>query len=224
VERGDLLRARQFAAELLNAADALGTPRSIVAANWNASAVAYATGHIEESLSFAERALAVQLENGHPRNVARMRVAYLRKRLRARPAEAESVRDALRAAVTEFEETSTSTIDRGYVNVDLALAEYLTGDYDLAVKHATLGRDLVPKFGHAVGAEANLLLGKVYNAVGRSEEAATYVASVREWLTPLPDVRRSAATWYAAAESMEELGDSDGAVESYQRALACVGL
>ncbi|MGP3962682.1 helix-turn-helix domain-containing protein [Nonomuraea sp. 3N208] len=224
VERGDLLRARQFAAELLNAADVLGTPRSIVAANWNASAVAYATGHVEEALSFAERALAVQLENGHPRNVARMRLAYLRRRLKARPAEAESVRDALRAAVAEFEQTSTSTIDRGYLNVDLALAEFLTGDYDQAVKHATLGRDLLPEFGHALGAEANLLLGKVYNAVGRADEAAAYVASVREWLTPLPDARRSAATWYATAESMEELGDADGTVEAYQRALACVGL
>ncbi|NUR83775.1 MAG: helix-turn-helix transcriptional regulator, partial [Nonomuraea sp.] len=51
MERGDLLRARQFAAELLNAADALGTPRSIVAANWMASNTAAATGHTEEALS-----------------------------------------------------------------------------------------------------------------------------------------------------------------------------
>ncbi|MEW9548917.1 helix-turn-helix domain-containing protein [Nonomuraea sp. NPDC050783] len=224
MERGDLLRARQFAAELLNAADALGTPRSIVAANWNASNVAYTTGHVEESLAFAERALAVQLENGQPRNIARMRLAYLRKRLKARPAEIESVRDALRAAVAEFEQTSTSTIDRGHLNVDLALTEFLSGDYDKAAEHARLGRDLVPEFGHVLGAEANLLLGRIHGAVGRSEEAAEYVASVRDWLAPLPDSRRSASTWYATAETMEQLGDTEGAVESYRRALACVGL
>ncbi|TMR12699.1 helix-turn-helix domain-containing protein [Nonomuraea turkmeniaca] len=224
MERGDLLRARQFAAELLNAADALGTPRSIVAANWNASNVAYATGHSEEALSFAERAMAVQLENGQPRNIARMRLAFLRKRLKARPAEALAVRDALRAAVVEFEQTSTSTIDRARVHVELACAEYMTGDFDKAVEHATIGRDLVPEFGHVLGAEANLLLGRVYGTVGRSAEAAGHVASVRGWLTPLPDTRRSASTWYATAETTEELGDSDGAVEAYQRALACVGL
>ncbi|MGP3913805.1 helix-turn-helix domain-containing protein [Nonomuraea sp. 10N515B] len=222
--RGDLLRARQFAAELLNAADALGTPRSVVAANWNASAVAHATGHNEEALSFAERAMAVQVETGQPRGIARMRLALLQKRLRARPHEAVAVRDALYATVSEFEQTSTSTIDRARVHVELAYAEYMTGDYDKAVEHALIGRGLLPEHGHVLGVEANLLLGRVYSTVGRSEEAVRYAASVRDWMTPLPDSRRSASTWYATAETMEQLGDSDGTVEAYQRALACVGL
>jgi transcriptional regulator with XRE-family HTH domain len=224
MHRGDLLRARQFAAELLNAADALGTPRSIVAANWMASNVAYNTGHNEEALSFAERAMAVQLENGHPRSVARMRLALLQQRLKARPAEAAAVRDELRATVAEFEQTSTSTIDKARVHVELAYAEYMTGDLDKAVEHAKIGRGLVPEYGHVLGAEANLLLGRAYGSVGRSAEAAGHVASVRDWLTPLPDSRRSASTWLATAETIEELGDAEGAVEAYQRALACAGL
>ncbi|WUE04846.1 helix-turn-helix domain-containing protein [Nonomuraea sp. NBC_00507] len=223
-QRGDLLRARQFAAELLNAADVLGTPRAIVAANWNASSVANITGHDEEALSFAERAMAVQVENGQPRAIARMRLALLQKRLRARPHEAQAVRDALRAAVAEFEQTSTSQIDRARVHVELAYAEYMTGDLDKAVEHALIGRELLPEFGHALGAEAGLLLGRIYGSVGRADEAAGHTASVRDWLTPLPDSRRSASTWYATAETMEQLGDSDGTVEAYQRALACVGL
>ncbi|MEV4169052.1 helix-turn-helix transcriptional regulator [Nonomuraea sp. NPDC049709] len=224
VLRGDLLRARQFAAELLNAADALGTPRSIVAANWNASTVAYATGHNEEALSFAERAMAVQVETGQPRSIARLRITLLQRRLRARPAEVESVRDGLRAAVVEHEQTSTSRTDRARSHVELAFAEYMTGNYDKAVEHAVTGRSLVPEFGHVLGAEANLLLGRIYGAVGREGEASGHVASVRDWLTPLPHSRRPAAMWYATAETMEQLGDSDGAVEAYQRALACAGL
>ncbi|TDE39957.1 XRE family transcriptional regulator [Nonomuraea mesophila] len=224
MHRGDLLRARQFSAELLNAADALGTPRSIVAANWIASNVAYNTGHNEEALSFAERAMAVQLEHGHPRSVARMRLALLQQRLKARPAEATTVRDELRATVAEFEQTSTSTIDKARVHVELAYAEYMLDDLDKAVEHAKIGRGLVPEYGHVLGAEANLLLGRVYGSVGRSAEAAGHVASVRDWLTPLPDSRRSASTWLATAETIEELGDAEGAVEAYRRALACAGL
>ncbi|TMR23062.1 helix-turn-helix domain-containing protein [Nonomuraea zeae] len=224
LERGDLLRARQFAGELLNAADALGTPRSIVAANWMATNVASFTGHEQEALSFAERAMAVQLENGNPRGIARMRLALLSQRLRARPADAPAIRDGLRAAVVEFEQTSTSNIDRARVHVALACAEYMTGNLDEAVEHATIGKSLLPEFGHVLGAEANLLLGRVYGAVGRSAEAAERGASVRDWLTPLPDSRRSASTWYATAETIEQLGDLDGAVEAYQRAVACVGL
>ncbi|MEV4115475.1 tetratricopeptide repeat protein [Nonomuraea sp. NPDC049695] len=224
MERGDLLRARQFAAELLNAADVLGSPRSIVAANWMASNVAYATGHNEEALSFAERAMAVQLENGQPRSIARMRLALLQKRLRGRPAEAAAVRDVLRKTVAEFEGTSTSTIDRARLHMELACAEYMTGDLDKAAEHAMIARDLLPEFGHVLGAESNLLLGSIYGSTGRLDDAGRYVANVRDWLVPLPDSRRSAATWYATAETLEQLGDSDGAVEAYQRALACAGL
>ncbi|MFI7613348.1 helix-turn-helix domain-containing protein [Nonomuraea terrae] len=224
VLRGDLLRARQFAAELLNAADTLGTPRAIVAANWNASIVAHTTGHHEEALSFAERAMAVQTETGDPRGIARTRVALQQRRLRGRPAEAESVRDALRASVDELDQTSVSQVDRARVRVELACAEYMTGDLTEAAEHAKAGMELVPEFGHVLGAEAHLLLGRIYGAVGRSEEAAAHVASVRDWLTPLPDTRRSASTWYATGETLEQLGDADGAVEAYQRALSCAGL
>ncbi|WP_188193018.1 helix-turn-helix domain-containing protein [Nonomuraea sp. SYSU D8015] len=224
LERGDLLRARQFAAELLNAADALGTPRSIVASNWMASNAAHATGHNDEALIFAERAMAVQLETGQPRNIARMRLALARKRLRSGMHDALAVRDMLRTAVAEFEQTSTSTIDRARVHVELACAEYMSRGLDEAAKHAMTGRDLLPEFGHSLGAEANLLLGRIYNAAGRAEEAHQHVTAVNDWLAPLPDSRNSASMWYAAAETMEELGDPDGAVEAYQRALACAGL
>ncbi|MFI7690776.1 tetratricopeptide repeat protein [Nonomuraea sp. NPDC049655] len=224
MERGDLLRARQFAAELLNAADALGTPRSIVAANWMASNTASATGHAEEALSFAERAMAVQLETGQPGSIARMRLAHARKRLLARPQEAAAVRDVLRGAIVEFEQTATSTVERARLLVELARAECMTGDLDESVEHADRGRGLVPNTASALRAEAELLLARVYGSVGRMDQAERQLSSVRDSLSPLPDSRRSAATWYATAETMEQLGDSDGAVDAYQRALACAGL
>ncbi|MER6508186.1 helix-turn-helix transcriptional regulator [Nonomuraea sp. NPDC001636] len=224
MERGDLLRARQFAAELLNAADALGTPRSLVAANWMASNTAAITGHPEEALAFAERAMAVQLEHGQPRSIAIMRLALAQRRLKARPHEAAAARDMLRQGVVEHEQTSTSPIERARVRIELGVAEAMTGNLDEAVKQAKAGQELLPYSGSALGAEADLLLSRVYGGVGRMEEARAHVVPVRDWLAPLPDSRRSAATWYATAETMEQLGDADGAVDAYQRALACAGL
>ncbi|WP_206067037.1 helix-turn-helix domain-containing protein [Nonomuraea composti] len=223
-ERGDMLRARQFAAELLNAADALGTPRSIVAANWNASIIARVTGHTDEAVTFIERALAVQMEHGKPRNTARMRLQATRTRLRTGAQDPVSAREALRAAITEFEQTSTSTIDEATLYLELACAEYMSHDLDSAAEHASTSRSMLPAFGHVAGAEANLLLARIYGAVGRVEEGREYAAAVESWLSPLPDARRSASHWYATAETMEQLGDTDGAVGAYQRALACAGL
>ncbi|TYB60983.1 helix-turn-helix transcriptional regulator [Nonomuraea sp. PA05] len=223
-ERGDMLRARQFAAELLNAADALGTPRSVVAANWNASIIARVTGHTDEAVTFIERALAVQMEHGKPRNTARMRLQATRTRLRTGLQDPVSARETLRAAITEFEQTSTSTIDAATLYLELACAEYMSHDFDSAAEHAGAGRSMLPTFGHVLGAEANLLLARVYGSVGRTEEGRGFASDVESWLSPLPDTRRSASHWYATAETMEQLGDADGAVDAYRRALACAGL
>ncbi|MFI6597100.1 helix-turn-helix domain-containing protein [Nonomuraea sp. NPDC050536] len=224
LERGDLLRARQFAAELLNAADTLGTPRSTVAANWNAAYVASAAGHGDEALTFAERAMAVQAETGQPRNTARMRVALAQLHLRNRPGEAHIAREALRKAVAETSQTSVSTVDRARTMVELARAEIITGDIAEAAEHAADARALLPDSALALGAAANLLLGLAYTATGRLTEARHHVESVRDWLSPMPDTSRSASNWYATAQTMEQLGDEDRAVEAYQRALACAGL
>ncbi|GAA3209921.1 hypothetical protein GCM10020216_013460 [Nonomuraea helvata] len=222
--RGDMLRARQFAAELLNAADMLGTPRSVVAACWNAAVVAQSTGHGEETLTFAERAMAVQSESGQPRNLARMRNAYGSMLLKARPAQAQAARDIMLRAAEELAQTSASTVDIARCRVELARAEIILGSPAQALAHVQAGQDVLPGKVRALGAEADLLISRAHGAMGNLEEAQGHARAVRDWLAPLPDSRRVAGTWYAAAETMEMLDDSDGAVEAYQRALACAGL
>ncbi|MFI7131216.1 helix-turn-helix domain-containing protein [Nonomuraea sp. NPDC050153] len=222
--RGDLLRASQFAAELLNAADLLGTPRSIVAACWNASLVAQSTGHGEEALGFAERALAVQSENGHPRNLARVRSFFGSQLMRVRPDQAKAARDILARATGELTQTSASAVDLGRTQTELARAEIVLGLAADALGHIQAGQAVLPGNARALGAEADLLLSRAHGALGNFAEAETHAHAVRDRLTPLPDSRKVASTWYAAAESIEMLGDADGAVEAYQRALACAGL
>ncbi|GAA2278842.1 hypothetical protein GCM10010149_23140 [Nonomuraea roseoviolacea subsp. roseoviolacea] len=221
---GDLLRARQFAAELLNAADMLGSPRAIVAACWNAALVAQSTGHGEESLAFLERALAIQSENGQPRNLARARVAYAVEKLRFHPEAVEEVRATLARADEELTQTSASTFDRANAQVELARTELVAGDFERAVQHGRAGVELMPKTARALEAEAHLMLSRAYGGLGRLSEAREELRAVSDWLSPLPDSRRVAGKWYAAAESMELLGDIEGSVAAYQRALACAGL
>ncbi|MEV0147004.1 MULTISPECIES: helix-turn-helix transcriptional regulator [unclassified Nonomuraea] len=221
---GDLLRARQFAAELLNAADMLGTPRAVIAANWNAAVVAESAGHGEESLAFLERALAIQSETGQPRSLARTRVAYAALKLRVHPEAIDEVRAMLLRAEEELAQTSASTLDRANAQVELARAEVMAGNYEQAVRHGRSGQELMPTTAGAQEAEAHLLLSRAYGGLGHVADAERELNAVRDWLTPLPDSRRVAGTWYAAAESMELLGDADGSVEAYRRALACAGL
>ncbi|WP_336210391.1 helix-turn-helix transcriptional regulator [Nonomuraea sp. LPB2021202275-12-8] len=221
---GDLLRARQFAAELLNAADMLGTPRAAVAAYWNAAMVAESTGHGEESLSFAERALAIQSETGQPRNIARIRMAVAGMMLRIRPSAVEDARQMLLRAREELAQTSASTHDRANCEVELARAEIIAGRHEGAIAHGHAGQSLLTGSARALEAEAHLLLSRAHGARGDRAQAEGELHAVKEWLDPLPDSRHVASTWYAAAETMEFLGDTEGSVEVYQRALACAGL
>jgi transcriptional regulator with XRE-family HTH domain len=224
MHRGDLLRARQFAAELLNAADMLGTPRSMVAACWNAAVVAEMTGHGEEALTFAERALAVQSETGQPRNLARMRHAYAALMLRVRPSARKEARQLLLKAEQELAQSSASTADRASCLSELARAELLDGNVDQALRYARSGVELLPGSAMTLGGELRLLLSRTYGGLGRFSEAESELEAVRRWIEPLPDAGKVAGLWYAAAETMEQLGDVDSAADAYQRALACAGL
>ncbi|MFI6326400.1 helix-turn-helix domain-containing protein [Nonomuraea sp. NPDC050556] len=224
LDRGDLLRSRQFAAELLNAADTLGTPRSVVAANWNAALTALYTDHGEEALVFAERAMAVQTEHGEPRNTARMRLALAALMLRTRSQDVSTARDLMRRALGDMEQTSAGVVDVARCKIEIARAEIMAGNLDQTIVDAAEGLSLLPATAPSVGLEGDLLLSRAFGATGRFSEAREHIDRARDWLEPIPDARRTAGAWYATAETLELLGEGEEAVGAYQRALACAGL
>lgn len=222
--RGDHLRARQFAAELLNAAEALGTPRAMAAANWNAAYTADHTGHREEALIFTERALALMGETEQPRLLAKMRVAHAQLKRRVQPQEAAKLTQQLKRAISEQEQSSTSVIDRARALTELASVEFMTGEIDRAIEHGHAADELLSASGMNQVPETQLLLGRAHSVRGDVAEAERHLERIRAALTPLPSSYQSAGSWLATAETLEHMGDADGAVEAYERALACAGL
>ncbi|MFC5816190.1 helix-turn-helix domain-containing protein [Nonomuraea harbinensis] len=222
--RGDHLRARQFAAELLNAADALGSPRAMAAANWNAAFAADYTGHREEALVFAERALALVAESGHPRLLAMMRVAYVQLRRRVQPEEAASLLEHVNRAIRDQEQSSTSVTDRARALTELAHVEFMTGGLDRALEHAHTAGGLLSGAAVAQVPQTHLLLGRAHSVRGEAAEADRHLRTIRDALDSVPPSFLSAGAWYATAETLYEIGDAEASVEAYQRALACAGL
>ncbi|MFC0861149.1 helix-turn-helix domain-containing protein [Sphaerimonospora cavernae] len=225
IERGDLLRARQFSNELLAAAESLGTPRSIVAACWNAAMIMEAIGSGEEAMSLVERALAVQSENGEPRNLARLRSDYSMLLLRVRSEEARAARDLSLRALGELRESSAGTADVAHCLLDLARAEMRLGRPEEAAAHALAAREKAAKgTNSALLADAHLVLGQAYWMRRQDEEAVAELGSATGCLERLPATRKVAETWQAVAETLGRLGDHEASTAAYHRALACVGL
>jgi tetratricopeptide (TPR) repeat protein len=223
-ERGDLLRAQHFAAELLAAADALGTPRAIVAANWNAATNADLAGRGEEAVPLAERALAVQSETGEQRNLARLRFEYAFIRLRSRPDEAAACRDLLLRAERELRESAAGTVDLAGCLMYRAHAEIALGRVEEAVECAQRGLEMLDETIPDLRADTHLVLSQAYLLLGRADEASQEIASAVKFLDYLPPSRMTAQSWLTAGAVLESVGDSESSAMAYQRAMQCGGL
>jgi tetratricopeptide (TPR) repeat protein len=222
--RGDLLRAEQYATDLLAAAEALGTSRAIVAANWNAAILAELTGRYEEALTRIERAWSIQSVSGEPRNRARLHVEYTSMRLRIRPEEAAACRDELLETEVELRNSAASTLDLAYCQYLLGWAEVELGNADKAVEYALEAIRLVGESNTEILAQAQVLLGRAYQMLGRVDEAAGAIDVATKVLTKEPATRTTAEIWLMAAAVLQNVGDQEGSRLAYQRAMECGGV
>jgi Tetratricopeptide repeat./Helix-turn-helix. len=222
--RGDSLRAEHYTTELLAAADALGTPRAVVAANWNAALNADAAGRGEEAIPLVERALIVQSEIGDLRNLGRLRSDYALLLLRNRPGEAARSRDLLLKAEQELRESSAGTVDHAYCMLNLAETEMTLGHVEQAAEHIRKAIDILSDSSPDTEMEARLLLCRAYLQLGRPQDAAVEAKAATELLDELPATRINTENWLTAASVLEEVGDHEESRRAYQRAMESGGV
>jgi len=222
--RGDLLRAEQYATQLIAAAEDLGTPRAIVAVNWNAAILADALGKKEEALARAKRAWSIQSVSGDPRNRARLHTDYAHMRLRLRPEEAAECRDELLQTERELRSSAASTIDLAYCYYLLCRAEIELGNAEPAVGYALKAIGLAEGAQNTIFADSQVLLGKAYQMLSRNGEAASALNAAAEALRKEPPNRTTAEVWLMAADVWQALGDQEQSRAAYQRAMECGGV
>lgn len=224
ITQGDLLRAQHYSTELLSAADKLRTPRSIVAAHWNAAILAEMTGDYEKALAFIERAWSVQAAEGEPRNRARLHTEYVALRLRVRPHEAAACREDLLQIEDELRKTSASVLDLAYCQLLLARAEVELGHGEQAVEYGLKAVELNGETNSELQAEAQVLLAQAYVMLDRAEDAAAALQAAAEALAKEQPNRGTAEIWLMVASVYQAMGDQEGSRAAYQRAMECGGV
>lgn len=223
-ERGDLLRARQFAAELLDAAESIGSPRALVAANWNAAITASMIGHGEDVFTFAERALAIQVEHGTPRLTAGMYTAVAYYYLRLRPQSLARARELLERGIQLYSESSATALEQANARLELAHAAIIAGDLDEALRSVEESLTLLPGTAGTYAVEAQLLKSRALGFQNRTAQAAAELDLAVTCLESLGGDHLAIRYWYGAAENYELIQDVDRAVDAYQKALVAAGL
>ncbi|GAA4518804.1 hypothetical protein GCM10023191_093470 [Actinoallomurus oryzae] len=222
--RGDLAYANQFAQSLIDRAEAIGSPKALMAAYWNAGFVAESRGEYDHALRLAERAMALLGEEDDPRNLSRIRNAYAIFLLDAHPERAEEAKDVLLKAARELGASSASTVDLSLNYTVQARAELLLGRPVEAAELARRALDLLESPGGITTANAYIALGDAYERMGRHEEAVMALSQAGEYLEKLDAHRPAARAWFGLAELLGAAGRPDGQKAAFQRALSCMDL
>jgi tetratricopeptide (TPR) repeat protein len=222
--RGDLAYANQFAQRIIDRAEAIGSPKALMAAYWNAGFVAESRGEYRNALKLAERAMALLGEEDDPRNLSRIRNAYAIFLLDAHPERAEEAMEVLLNAERALDASSASTIDLSLNLTVQARAELLLGRPVEAAALARRAVDLLESPGGITIANAYTVLGEAYERLGRREDAVMALSQAGEYLEKMEAHRPAARAWFDLAELLGAAGRPDGQKAAFQRALSCMNL
>jgi tetratricopeptide (TPR) repeat protein len=232
IERGDLVRARQLAAQLVERADRIGSPRARMTAYWKAAYVAELRGEYEDGVALAERAMMLAPEAGpgvglgdDPRDLSRLRIVYAGLLLRARPDQAERARELLAGVRGEINTSSAGEIDVAWCLTELARAQTALGRPAEAVTLAEEALDLLGDVPRRATAWALTVLGEACTRLGRREQAIEALTQAATHLEQMESSREAAQTWFDLAELLSETGAPEPSrLEAYRRALTCAGV
>ncbi|MFB9881825.1 hypothetical protein ACFFMN_28200 [Planobispora siamensis] len=222
-ERGDLLRARIWGAQLQQAAERVGTASAQMTALRARALLAVEEGREAEAVGLAEQALALcPAEAGVAVRVwavmawAEVVLAVWPTRASQCQARLLSLQQDMRGVDAQGQQAELACL--------LARAELLGGRVEQAAKHlqaiAARAETLPPllRLGY------HLLAGQVIAALEQPESARRVIDQVRQQLEGEPATRHSSQGWRLAAQVLAELGQVDDSVAAYQRALERTGL
>lgn len=220
--RGDMVRSKALAAELVAAADRIGAPQTRGAAYWNASLVAESRGELALALNLVDRALAMFGEGDDLRNLARLRVAHAWLLLQGSEPDAQKSIEILDGVEDNIKRYGGKT-DIATFHVRRADALLQLGRLDEARTAAEaalteLGREQ-PRVGTAL---AQLSLARILRAQGEVDESIRVAALAATMLESMGASRVAASAWRELADLYRDLGRADEALDAYDNALRSV--
>lgn len=222
-ERGDLLYATHWAAELTSIAEEASTPRGRGSIYWNAALVAESRGDLELALRLTHRALDLLGADAAGRDLPRLQLHYGWLLLREQDPDPTAALEQLREAAVGLEADGAS-IDLARCEVEQARAHLLLRDPLAAARLAESALSRLGDEPRIEACDAQIVLGDARYAVGDREGGARRYRWAAEMLGMMTAGRLSAGAWRALGDRFAAAGDAAGAVHAFDRALREVGV
>lgn len=219
--RGDLVRSKQLAGELVELADHMGAPHTRGAAYWNASLVAESRGDLALALNLVDRALAMFGESDDRRNIARLRVAYAWLLLQGddpRPDDAIKLLDRVEGEII----THGAVHEVGQFESARAEALLNLGRLDEARAAAEKSLREIGDQPRTSAAYARLGLARILRSQGHIAESIEQAVQAATVLESVGFSRVAAAAWRELGDLYRDLDRNDEALAAFDHALRSV--
>lgn len=220
-DRGDIVRSKALAAELVQIADDMGAPHTRGAAYWNASLVAESRGDLAEALKLVDRALAMFGESDDRRNLARLRVTYAWLLMQGPEPRAQEALEMLERIGDDIA-IHGGAVDVAYHHTERARALLNLGRLVEAAEAVEKALDGLGDQPRLETAHAKLLLARVFHEQSRLDDSAREAQEAASMLASMGTSRQAAAGWRQLADLYREIGRTEDALDAYDRALRAV--
>lgn len=223
-ERGDTSHAIRLCKRTIARAEALDSITARGSAYWNASVMASRQGSLDEALALARRALDIFEQDSSMRNLALLRTELAHMQLRHDPHEAAEAKRTLERAAQEMDWSQSTPMDKADNQLVMARASLLLGDVDAAAEQARESLAIALDHSPLGAAEALVVQGEI--AMSRGDVPAA-TASYRRAIMTLAGAgadRRVAELWFELGGLLEEVGDTEAALDAFRRSAASTGL
>jgi tetratricopeptide (TPR) repeat protein len=224
MQSGDIEHARRMCLRAIATAERYDSPVAQASGYWNASLIESRNGNHVGALGLAKKALALYELGEDSRNLGRLRAQIASMELRATPPDLDAARAALDQAAREMEWSAAGPLDLAGIHLVKARIELLAGATASAreqiAKGAELARDLAP----LTYAETLVLHGRIAATEGAMDEARDLYQQAVAVLTGVGADRDAAQMWFELGGLLREAGDTDAALDAFQRASISTGL
>jgi transcriptional regulator with XRE-family HTH domain len=222
VERGDVLYATHRVGELIEQAEAHGTPRGRGSVYWNAALVAEERRDFALAHRFTTRALALLGEGSSERDMPRLRLNYAWLLLRSDPAQPTEALRQMDQVDQDLAAVGSET-ELARIDVERSRAYLMLGDVASSRRFAQAALDRLDNAPRLETAVAHLALGDALHAAGEDQEAAAAYGWAADMLGMMSASRQSAAAWRELGDRFMGRGDMTRAAEAFDRALSEAG-
>src|SRR5256714_4103606 len=209
-ERGDWARANQLASDVVERAEAQGSPRSRGSAYWNASLAASAVGGVGLALELAERAIAMFSEGEDERMTARLRTDLAMMLLNHGSLDLSRVEGLLTKAYATLTEIGVQT-DLASCETELARYHLAIGQPEQGLRYADRALGRLADWDVVELAKVRVVRAYALMALGSLEQSRELCREVVRSLRERGRHRPHMAVWREAAELLARLGHADEA-------------